>query len=79
MASRDDMDKASAIAKKLRASGILDLDYDEIDNALVGPGALEEGRVAKLRGSVPPQGSPFLGTSKSIKETLKRFSPLYRR
>lgn len=54
---------------------LLTADYDAIDRELVGPAAMSNGRVAPSNEPIaPPQGNPFLGRVKSIKDLMRGYS-----
>ncbi|MEW6312977.1 MAG: hypothetical protein AB1513_02845 [Pseudomonadota bacterium] len=78
-AKRSPENEVAALAtKKLISAGLLDRDFEEIELALLGPNAWEQGRLAKPHPLALPQGSPLLQRKfRSVKETLERFSPLF--
>lgn len=78
-AERSPENKVTVLStKKLISAGLLDRDFEEIEFALIGPNAWEQGRLAKPHPFALPQGSPLLQRKfRSVRETLEHFSPLF--
>jgi len=58
---------------------ILDMDYEKIDDSLLGPNSWRKGKVSRRNDVAIPQGNPFIWITKPIHKLLGQGSLLYRR